>query len=44
MKIHLFRNHTVNELQMIPKGLEDNRRTADTTEDIGGRTPHDGVL
>ena len=25
MKIHLFRNHTVNELQMIPKGPEDNR-------------------
>lgn len=25
MKIHLFRNHIVNELQMIPKGLEDNR-------------------
>lgn len=28
MKIHLFRNHTVNELQMIPKGPEGNR-TAD---------------
>lgn len=25
MKIHLFRNHTVNGLQMIPKGLKDNR-------------------
>lgn len=25
MKIHLFRNHTVNGLQMIPKGPEDNR-------------------
>lgn len=25
MKIHLFRNHIINELQIIPKGPEDNR-------------------